>query len=143
MQYRSTSAIPTNRERAVRDIDFDDADGATKDIWIPSNGKKIYLNDVVLSIMNKHATGYVIVAVQVYAAGTWQTLAIVSVKAQDSANFAYNFGERIHSAAGDGSAARIRMAKMGTSTSWESHGVVTGESGKIRKYGDPFCAEST
>ena len=127
MTYISTTSIPSNRERKQKEIDFDDADGTAKDIWTPPAGKKIYLNDVLFSVMNKHATGYIIIAVQVYGGGEWHTLVTLAVTAQSASNFAYNFGERIHSGAGNGTDEIIRIVKQGTSTSWDVHGIVTGE----------------
>jgi len=127
MSYKATTSIPENRERKQKEIVFDDTMGTALDIWTPGNGEKIAINDVILSVMNKHATGYILVGVQVFASATWKTLVIVSVQAQSAQNFAYNFGGRVHSGEGDGTSARIRMVKSGTSTNWESYGGITGE----------------
>ena len=127
MAYGSTTAIPSNRARKQKDVTFDDGDGTTKDAWIPAQGKQVSLNDVVLSVMNKHATGYIIVAVQVYGGGIWHTLVPLAVGPHLSGNFVHNFGGRIHSGSGSGTNEMIRVARMGTSTSWEATIVLTGE----------------
>jgi len=129
MAYKATTAIPENRERTQNGINFDNTDGTTKDIWTPASGKRVSLNDVVLSVINKDGSSYIIVAVQVYIGGSWRTLVPVAVGPTDSRQFAHNFGGRIYSAAGDGSNARIRAVRTGTSTNWESQIIITGEEG--------------
>lgn len=127
MATRSTTAIPENRIRMQRQIDYDDADGNTLDIWTPANGKRIYINDVLLSVLNSHASAHVIVAVQVYIGSSWETLLPIAVPAQSAVNFAHNFGQRIRSGDGNGTDARIRVVHQGGSDDWQAIGGVTGE----------------
>ena len=48
--YKSTTSIPNVRERLQRQIDFDNTGGTTEDIWTPTTGKRITIDDVIISI---------------------------------------------------------------------------------------------
>lgn len=125
MTIQNTTSLPINLESEQKGINFDNTSGTAQDLWIPATDKRILLNDVVVSVINKQAATYIIVAVQVFIGGSWETLLPVAVGALSSQNFAHNFGGRIYSAKGDGTA-RMRVVKQGNSTSWESMVVVTG-----------------
>lgn len=127
MSYKSTTSVPPARENDQREIDFDDSDGATQDIWTPANGKRVQVSDAIISVMNKHATGYIIVGIQIYVAGSWRFLLPVAVGPQRAVNLVHNFDGRVFSASGNGSSPMIRVARTGTSTSWEARGGITGE----------------
>ena len=120
------SSIPIPAEDIQRGINFDNTEGTTKDLWLPGTGKRAVVYDVLLSLINLQASSYIIVAVQVFIGGSWKTLLPVAVGAQSSQSFAHNFGGRINSQAGDGTA-RLRVAKMGTSTNWEAQIIATGK----------------
>lgn len=126
MTILNKTSFPIPPEDEQKGINFDNTDGATKDVWVPLADKRAILYDVVVSVVNKQAGSYIIVGVQVFIGGSWRTLLPVAAGAQSSNNFSHNFGGRIHSAAGDGTA-RVRVGRMGTSTSWESQIIITGK----------------
>jgi len=125
MTVQNTTSLPINIESEQKGINFDNTSGTAQDLWVPVTGKRILLSDVVVSVINKQNNTYIIVAVQIYIGGGWKTLLPVAVGALSSQNFAHNFGGRIYSAKGDGTA-RMRVVKQGNSTNWESMIVVTG-----------------
>lgn len=126
MVVENTTSVPSN-EDVQKGISFDNTEGAAKDIWVPANGANAQLMDVVISVMNKANSSFIIVGVQVFVGGSWRTLVPVAVGSQGGANFAHNFGGRIRSAVGNGTAARVRAAKTGNSTNWEAQIIVTGK----------------
>lgn len=127
MTYKATTSIPENRERVQKSLTFDSAGGSNVNVWIPSDGYRISLNDICISLINKQANTYIAIVVQVWGGGQWNNVVGVAAGNLSAANFAHNYGNRIRSQVGDGTNARMRLVKQGNSTSWESIVVITGE----------------
>lgn len=120
------SVVDTKADMEAKDISFSNADGAAKDVWVPASGKKVIIDDLVFSGVNRNAN-YILIALQFYKGGSWHFIAGDGVNGVGTFTFSHSFTGKITSAAGDGSAPRVRVVKVeGTSTNWNVNITVTG-----------------
>jgi hypothetical protein len=113
---------PVSVSKVVADfknIDFDNTSASSKAIFIAPNGKKLIIDDILISGLNKNANP-IIVAVQVWKNGSWQTLIAAGNPGIGVFNNSHAFNGEIILDAGNGSDPVIRAVKTGTSTSWQT-----------------------
>lgn len=109
-----------------KEVSFTDADDTSaKNIWTPANGKRVVIHDVIAGLVNKSATDHILIVVQARIMAGWRTIFMVGANEKDGSFNAYNFGGRVHTDVGDGTA-KIRIAKSGPSSSWEAFAGLTG-----------------
>lgn len=121
------SVVDTKAEMEAKDITFSNTDGAAKDVWVPASGKKVIIDDLVFSGVNRNASGYILIALQFYKGGSWHFIAGDGVNGIGTFTFSHSFTGKITSAAGDGTSPRVRVVKVeGTSTNWSVNITVTG-----------------
>ena len=105
---------------------FTQADGATKDVWIPAAKKLICVFDTVINVYQKQASKFVVVGLQIFRGGAWRTFISAGAGTDGTGSAIHNFGGRVITDLGDGSAARIRVAKVGDSADFTALIAVTG-----------------
>ena len=128
MSYKSTSSIPQDRIRSARGLFFDNTHAEAVNLWTPANGKRVFVNDVMLAVINKATNTYIGVGVQVLIGGNWELLLPVAVGPLAAATIVHDFGQRVQTQFANGGAV-MRVIKFGNSSSWEARINVTGEEG--------------
>ena len=126
MDYKSTSAIPQNRQRLAKALTITNASPFATDLWTPPSKKRVMINDTILAVINNQSNSYIIVGIEVLVAGSWELLIPAAAGGAAAITLPYNFGQRIRSAPANGGAV-IRAVYWGTSSNWEARIVMTGE----------------
>ena len=114
-------------EQTGKQFDFSNATSFPLNIWIPANGKRVAVFDVVLEVINKNTTQYIGLVVQVFRGGAWRNVLGAAAGGLNPGQISHVFSGRVQTDDADGAAARIRLAKTRKSTTIEGFVLVTGE----------------
>ena len=125
MSVENTSTIPI-KEQTGRQYSLSNTDSFPYTAWTPDIGKRVAIYDINLEVLNKSAGQYIGLAVQVYRGAAWRTIFAVAAGGLQANALVHNFGGRVQTNVGDGSE-KIRVVKMGNSTSWDGFVLITGE----------------